>query len=649
MNTNMGKESGNLTPKGAILPDGEILAERFKIEKFMGVEIIGESYLAFDQQEERDIAITIIPPKFCRRTNVIEKIKSEITAASKISHRNILRCFGMGNLSNGSIYITTEYIEGQKLYSILQKRRENGKLFSLRGAFNIVSHLCNGMEEIHKARIHGSLSPFSIRISKTGRVKIADLPLSKLYYLLPIMRKEIPSYVQSFWSPEVKKVGSIVTERSDIYSMGVILFELLTSTLPEDGNMSVKEIRKELPEEIDEILARCLDPDPYARWNNSSALKNALSKVVEKFEVDEKEATSYSDDMQIDLEIDIEKPMMKPPPPPPPLQKRKTASSPPSVQTGGQAQAKKEPPPQKHLSAKSPRSHASKLDLDTLLSTFTDQDAEKWMITKDGMDHGPFTTREVIQMITRWEVEGHHIIQDIEKGIRVKLRDSEEFKDIVERAKIEKQRKEELEALKKSERAEKRGGIFKFLVIVAIVGGVGVLVGGYFLTRAAVGHFTSAGKEVDLSEGQIKIDLGKGGILKEKRRGKGRRRKGVRGRRGGNLSYEEYMAQGVELGNLTSDGGQMQLTQSQINSVMSTQGRKLYPCIYAELKRNPNLKRVSLKFAIEGKSGSVKAITVTSGGSNEFKACIASKMKQIRFPTFSAPRMGATFYFDVGR
>jgi hypothetical protein len=82
---------------------------------------------------------------------------------------------------------------------------------------------------------------------------------------------------------------------------------------------------------------------------------------------------------------------------------------------------------------------------------------------------------------------------------------------------------------------------------------------------------------------------------------------------------------------------------------MSSQGKKLYPCIYAELKKNPSLSRVSLKFAIEGKTGEVMGVTVTSGGSSEFQSCISSKMKSIKFPTFSAPRMGASFYFDVGR
>jgi hypothetical protein len=104
----------------------------------------------------------------------------------------------------------------------------------------------------------------------------------------------------------------------------------------------------------------------------------------------------------------------------------------------------------------------------------------------------------------------------------------------------------------------------------------------------------------------------------------------------------------VNLGDLSSNAGQMQLSQGQINQVMSTKGKAIYPCIYGELKRNRNLKKVSLKFAIEGSTGSVKGVTVTSPASDEMKKCVSQKMKKIKFPKFGAPRMGATFFFNVG-
>jgi hypothetical protein len=268
------------------------------------------------------------------------------------------------------------------------------------------------------------------------------------------------------------------------------------------------------------------------------------------------------------------------------------------------------------------------------------------MVTRDGMDHGPFRTREVVQMVMRWEVEGQHMIMDLDSGLRVKFRESEQFKELIERAKVEKQRKEEIEALEKSEKAEKRGGVAKAFIVIAVLGGIGLIVGGFFITRAAVQAFSGGGEELDLAE-NIKIDVGKGGILKDGgKKGKGGKRKGGGGIPAG-MTYEEYMAMGVELGDLNGDGGQTQLSQGQINATMSSQGKKIYPCIYAELKRDKSLKRVSLKFAIEGSTGKVQGVSVTSGGSSEFKSCVAGKMKGIKFPTFGSPRMGATFFFDV--
>ena len=660
-------------PDSEYFQPGEVLAGRFKIDNFLGVEVIGESYLAEDQSENRKVAVTTVPARFVRGANIQEKIKAEIKTASKAVHKNVLTCYGMGSLTNGSLYITTQYIEGQKLYSILQKRQEGQKHFTLRGAYNIVAHVANGMAEVHKTRVHGSLSPFSIRISSAGRVKIADLPLSRLYYMFPAMRKEIPEYVQKFWAPEVLKIGSFVTERADIYSLGVVLFELLTTVLPQEG-LSLRMLREDLPESIDEIVARCLDPDPASRWNSMQALSTALLRVTEESEKPQEETSQ--DDLLMDLEIDVDKPMMRPPPPPhPPAPAPKgrpaaaaaptAASAPPAPAFGvvppppAQAPTASSPPggvasildlvDQEAASKTGPKPEerptgASKISLDDIMASLEDQDAEKWMVTRDGLDHGPFRTREVVQMILRWEIEGQHSIQDLDSGIRVKLRESPQFKELVERAKVEKQRKEEIDALARSEKAEKRGGVAKVFIVIAVLGGIGVIIGGYFLTRAAVQAFTGGGQEVNLAE-DYKIDVGKGGILQDSgKKGKGGKRKG--GIPAG-MSYEEYMAMGVDLGDVAGDGGQMQLTQGQINSVMSSQGKKVYPCIYSELKKNSSLKKVALKFAIDGKTGRVAGVTVTSGGSSELSSCVSSKMKSIQFPTFGAPRMGATFYFDV--
>jgi len=639
-----------------------VLAGRFRVENYMGVDIIGDSYLAHDEKEDRRVTVSIIPSRFLRGANLVEKIKSEIKSASQAVHKNILTCYGMGTLPGSELYITSQYIEGQKLYSILQKRRDSGKLFTLRGAYNIIAHVCNGMAEVHKTRIHGSLSPFSIRISSAGRVKIGDLPLSRLFYMFPAMRKEIPEYVQNFWAPEVTKIGSFVTERADVYSVGVVLFELITGTLPGDENRSVRALRPELPEGIDDFVMRCLDPDPTARWNNMQALGKVLLSITEEHDAAKAAPPQESDDILMDLEIDIDKPMRAAPPapPPPPPSKKKEAPAPfdkpftpaaAPADAGGVASileavdAAASAPPAAQDNDK-PSAGVSEISLDDIVASLEDQDAEKWMVTKDGMDHGPFRTREVVQMVLRWEVEGQHMIMDLDSGLRVKFRESEQFKELIERAKIEKQRKEEIEALEKSEKAEKRGGVAKAFIVIAVLGGIGVIVGGFFITRAAVQAFSGGGEEVDLAE-NIKIDVGKGGILKDAgKKGKGGKRKGGGGIPAG-MTYEEYMAMGVELGDLAGDGGQTQLTQGQINATMSSQGKKIYPCIYSELKKDKSLKRVSLKFAIEGGTGRVQGVTVTSGGSSEFKSCVASKMKGVKFPTFGAPRMGATFFFDV--
>jgi hypothetical protein len=351
----------------------------------------------------------------------------------------------------------------------------------------------------------------------------------------------------------------------------------------------------------------------------------------------------------LDIEIDVDRPLSTPPPPaegmeaaphvPPPA----PPAAPPAPPGPGL------PPLQGTPEEDEDRPSLGPLNLDSIMASVQDQDAEKWMISKEKMDHGPFKTREVVQMIVRWEVEGQHMIQDIETGIRVKLRESDEFKEIVERARVAKVKHEEQMALEQSEKSEKRSGVAKIFVVLLVVGGIGLIVGSIFAGRAIYKAATEE-DEQDIDEliasGELKIDVGQGDIVKSKKGRKGKRKGGGGG--GGGGSYDDYMNQAVNLGDLSGDGGQMQLSQGQINAVMSSKGKVVYPCIYGELKRNKALKKVSLKFAIEGSTGSVKGVTVTSGGSQEFQKCVSAKMKKIKFPKFSAPRMGATFYFNVG-
>ncbi len=649
-----GKAAG--LPKGRFLGPGDVVAGRFEVDRLLGKGLMGEDYLASDEKSDRQMKIQVVSPDLIQGQGVLERLKAEMRTASQLTHKNIVTTYGMGQLQSGATYITLEWFEGRGLDRVIAERRAAARSFSLRGAYNIVAHVCNALDFAHSTRIHGTLSPSAILVSDAGRVKISDFHSSRLAYMVPQIRRQVPAEQVRFWAPEVKTSATVITSRADVYSLGAMLWELLVGGFSPDGRPALRGARPDLPAQMEEMVGRCLDPEPANRWKSSGELKEAMALLVEQEPLEAEAAATQ--DAGLDIEIDVERPLTIPPPapvagaapaprppaPPRPLAPPQPPPAPPHAASPGLPDLP--PPPVQE----GPRPSLGPLNLDAIMAGVHDQDAEKWMVTKDKMDHGPFRTREIVQMIVRWEIEGQHMVQNIETGIRVKLRESEDFKEAVERARVAKIKHEQQLALQQSEKAEKRGGIAKIFIVFIVIGSLGLIVGSVFAGRAiyksAVGGDEQSIDDL-MADGKLKIDMGQGGIVEGEAKKKGKRKGGGGGGGGGTLSYDEYMNQGVDLGNV-AEGGMTQLSQSQINSVMSSQGKALYTCIYSELKKDPGLKKVSLKFAIDGATGGVQGVTVTSGGSSEFQSCISQKMKNIKFPKFGAPRMGATFFLTVG-
>jgi hypothetical protein len=290
---------------------------------------------------------------------------------------------------------------------------------------------------------------------------------------------------------------------------------------------------------------------------------------------------------------------------------------------------------------------AQVVDLAALLGEITAHDAERWMVQKDKLDHGPFSARELVQQIMRGEVLEDHVVVNMDSGERKKLRQWAEFKHFAEEYRVRKAKQDAQEAIAKSETTEKRGNAAKLVIIiavlVAIAGGLGI----YFWSRQTAG--TSAATPDELADlfaaGRIEIK-GNAGILPAPRGGfrRGPGRPGAGGARpvggGGNQSYEDAMNQAVDLGNVEQGGGEQTLTAQQVAGTMNGNVRRFARCIGID----PATRSVSMNLAIAG-NGSIVGVSV-SNGSPAFKQCIASTARGIRMPPFSAPRMGASYNFS---
>jgi hypothetical protein len=272
------------------------------------------------------------------------------------------------------------------------------------------------------------------------------------------------------------------------------------------------------------------------------------------------------------------------------------------------------------------------------------------MVVKNGLDHGPFTARELIKFIVEGEFTEQNVLFNMDSGEKKPLTEWAELAPFIEQYKLRKDEADHAKALEKSTKIERRGNVAKAMIFAGSLGVVLLVAGGYLMSRQAAKK-REQDANVDLAamfeSGAVKVK-GTAGILKHVGRPGGGKRSGggtSSGSSGGGLSYEDAMNQAVELGDATKGGGERQLTSADVQGVMDRRLNSLFSCVSEELRRGGRLGTVQIDIAIMG-SGQVAGTSVNTG-SGAFKSCIGGKVRSIKFPDFPAPRMGARYAFDV--
>lgn len=629
-----------------ILPQGTVLSERFQIENPIGPPDLGRLYKAVDLSTKKNVALRVIQKDQIGDKEQIEQLRRRVREASALAHRNIQTTFGMGIHEDSLIFIACEWIEGENLRVLLDRRIKEGKRFSFKGAYNIIGHVCNATTFAHDSMFHGTLSPTLLFINSSGRVKVCDFALSTLRAQVEDYpgRKENESV---FWAPEIlsKKEGA-AARAADIYSIGALFYELLTGrppTIPLKAPSTLGFSR-----EVDQVIARCMSPDPKQRFADTGSVKQAAAKLLE-LQVPEEEALEITvdDDLGINVEIDLDEMAGEP-------SKSGQATAEPN-NMGSMLNAPGLPPaPAENRSPMTPGggNPVSTIDMGELLSGLSSTETAKWMVQKDKFDHGPFTDRELVQMILLGEVEGGHQLLDMDTGVRKKVRAWEEFEAYLERYRIKKKQQEEEAAKVRAEKAEVRGTMARWLIVLIVVGVIGLAAGAYLLSRTLRKEKSYTPEEMvaALDSGEIKLKTGgnlirKGAGKSGGRRGGGRRGGGKSGGGGGGafvdgMSYEEAMNMGVSLGSLSNNAGQQQLRPQDITNIMDRNVRRFLPCMAGQ-----TVKKVEMNIAIAG-DGRVMGVSVAQGN-DKLKRCVQSVVRSIKFPKSVSPRTAASWYFEL--
>ena len=267
---------------GARFAPGQILADRYRIVALAGKGGMGEVYRAEDLKLGPVVAIKFLPPSVSKDPSMLARFHSEVRIARQVSHPNVCRVFDIGDI-DGTSFLTMEYVDGEDLASVV---RRVGRLSSDK-AIEITRQMCAGLAAAHdKGVVHRDLKPANVMLDSAGKIHITDFGLAGL--AATIQGAEIRAGTPAYMSPE-QLAGTEVTPRSDIYSLGLILYELLTgkrafeaATLPElmkmreEGRItSPSTIVRDVDPVTERVIHRCLEADPAKR--PASALQVAAA------------------------------------------------------------------------------------------------------------------------------------------------------------------------------------------------------------------------------------------------------------------------------------------------------------------------------------------------------------------------------------
>jgi len=286
--------AGSLAPGVSQMPTSlmnvsSALEARYQILKELGRGGMGIVFQAYDKQLKEQVAIKILSPLLSSDPDALERLKHEVSSARRITHANVIRIHDISEL-NGIHFISMEFFEGMSLKDYIKK---TGTL-SLMQAFNIASQICDGLEAAHRQGvIHRDLKSQNIIIGPTNHVKIIDFGLARSGNLEGLTATGLIMGTPEYMAPE-QVAGKSVDERADIYSLGIILYEMFTGRVPFTGDSAIavgfKQLKEDPPKpcdintqllpEIESVILRALQKNPLSRFLSVGELKSNLEKAV---------------------------------------------------------------------------------------------------------------------------------------------------------------------------------------------------------------------------------------------------------------------------------------------------------------------------------------------------------------------------------
>ena len=268
------------------LHPGVVFGGRYEILGILGQGGMGAVYKARDRELDRLIALKVIRPELATDASILQRFKQELILARNITHKNVVRIFDLGE-ADGIRFISMEYVDGDDLRTLL---RREGK-FSPKETIAVIEQVCRALDAAHsEGVIHRDLKPQNIMREKNGRVVVMDFGLARSLGESGMTQTGAIVGTIEYMSPE-QALGTTLDQRSDIFSVGLIFYELLTGKAPYEADTAIASLMKRtreearsasdvdasVPKPLSAIVSRCLEREPDNRYHSVVELLQQLT------------------------------------------------------------------------------------------------------------------------------------------------------------------------------------------------------------------------------------------------------------------------------------------------------------------------------------------------------------------------------------
>jgi eukaryotic-like serine/threonine-protein kinase len=273
--------SAQVYASAAVLEIGAVLGGRFEILQLLGEGGMGAVYKAADREFDRFVALKVIRPELASNPAILARFKQELLLAHQVTHRNVIRIYDLGE-SAGLKFITMEYIEGKDLRALIREK----KRFTPEEAVDVIQQVCQALDAAHRVGvIHRDLKPQNIMQDGTGRILVMDFGLARTVEGEGMTQTGALVGTMEYMSPE-QALARELDHRSDLFALGLILYELLTGKTPfkaesalaslikrtQERAVPVSDVDAQIPGALSGIVSKCLERDVNLRYQSASAI-----------------------------------------------------------------------------------------------------------------------------------------------------------------------------------------------------------------------------------------------------------------------------------------------------------------------------------------------------------------------------------------